>query len=104
MIKSSFPPFLRPPTSFQGHRNEISNPPGLNFMTWGRLDKEAAFEFGLLLEPWNSASPVMEKVRSTKLTFKGDKPKKRKRKERDEGGEKEDDGGDPQGLWLYTIF
>jgi len=40
-----------------------------------------------------------EKVRSTKLKFKGDKPKKRKRKDNDEAGGSKEDNGDPQ-AWV----
>lgn len=39
---------------------------------------------------------MSDKIRSSKLTFKGDKPKKRKRKARDEDGD-EDESADPQG-------
>jgi protein FRG1 len=42
---------------------------------------------------------MTDRVRSTKLTFKGEKPKKKKRKHREEGVDDGDDGTDPQ-AWV----
>lgn len=42
---------------------------------------------------------MTDRVRSTKLAFKGEKPKKKKRKHREEGTGDGDDGTDPQ-AWV----